>query len=210
MKSCVCIWSVSCWFQIADQDFTTPSCLYQWLVTFVSNEKLGSSHAVRELFKTCCTSSCTLHGLPKSYSHVQLKKLTKPQQFLSSQRIQFQKSKSFWNSWIKRKLDVLSGMEVGRGHHQLARMTLRTSQLHLILYQPFSTSLFLFFFLLNVTNFQNHPEFFSNKAYQSISEYEDTISPLGNDTFIFIFSMGLTPQFSPQKANVIWFWVIHT
>ena len=89
MKSYICIWWVSCWFQIADQDFTTPSCLYQWLVTFVSNEKLGSSHAVRELFKTCCTSSCTLHGLPKSYSHVQLKKLTKPQQFLSSQRIQF-------------------------------------------------------------------------------------------------------------------------
>ena len=66
MKSYVCIWWVSCWFQIADQDFTTPSCLYQWLVTFVSNEKLGSSNAVRELFKTCCTSSCTLHGLPKS------------------------------------------------------------------------------------------------------------------------------------------------
>ena len=96
----------------------------------------------------------------------------------------------------------------GRGHHQLARMTRRTSQLHLILYQPFSTSLFLFFYFLNVTNFQNHPEFFSNKAYQSISEYEDTISPLGNDTFIFIFSTGLTPQFSPQKATVICFWVM--
>ena len=113
MKSYVCIWSVSCWFQIADQDFTTPSCLYQWLVTFVSNEKLGSSHAVRELFKTCCTSSCTLHGLPKSYSHVQLKKLTKPQQFFVVTKNPVSKKQIF--------LKFMNKEEIGRAERNGSR-----------------------------------------------------------------------------------------